>query len=39
MNDGIAPSPVAFPINIVTAIVSPTARPSPRIDAPINPCF
>ena len=29
--------PVAFPINIVTAIVSPTALPRPRMDAPTNP--
>jgi hypothetical protein len=28
-----------FHINIVTAIVSPTALPNPKIDAPIKPDF
>src|SRR5438132_223631 len=36
---GIAPSPSAFPIIIVTNIVSPTALPSPKTDAPNRPDF
>ena len=38
-DSGMAFIPVAFPISIVTAIVSPTARPNPRMDAPISPVF
>src|SRR5579864_916702 len=34
---GNALGPVAFPISIVTAMVSPTALPRPSIDAPIRP--